>query len=89
MIEECISEELYWLYEIVGEAKLLEILDMAGGTQVYIPQRKTIERPIRERAIVQEYNDGKNLIEIARKYDITTRQIRHIVNVNREATEKG
>ena len=78
-----IPSDIEWLNEIVGDRVLEQIIDYAGGTQIYIPKRRTIERPMRERAILAEYN-GSNTKYLARKYDITERTVRKILHVSRE-----
>lgn len=77
------NEDLAWLKEMIGQQLLEKIIDYAGGTQIYIPKRETIERPLRDKAVLQEYN-GYNTKQLARKYGVTERTIRRIVNVSRE-----
>ena len=76
--DEHIPEDLYWLYELVGMERFLKIIDTAGGEFLYFPKRSTLERTLRRQAIVKEY-DGTNLRQLSRKYGLTDRHIRTIL----------
>ena len=75
---EHIPEDLYWLYELVGMEQFLTIIDTAGGEFLYFPKRSTLERGLRREAIVREYN-GANIRQLAKKYGLTERYIRTIL----------
>lgn len=75
---EQIPEDLYWLYELVGLDRFLKIIDTAGGEFLYFPKRSTLERTLRRQAIAKEY-DGTNVHQLARKYGLSDRHIRTIL----------
>jgi len=75
---EQVPENLYWLYELVGMERFLKIIDTAGGELLYFPKRTTLERDLRRKAIIQEY-DGSNTRQLAKKYGISDRHIRSII----------
>lgn len=75
---EQIPEDLYWLYELVGMDRFLKIIDTAGGEFLYFPKRSTLERALRRQAIAKEY-DGSNVRQLARKYGLSDRHIRTIL----------
>jgi Mor family transcriptional regulator len=75
---EQVPEELYWLYELVGMDHFLKIIDTAGGEFLYFPKRSTLERTLRRQAIAKEY-DGSNVRQLARKYGLSDRHIRTIL----------
>ena len=75
---EHIPEDLYWLYELVGMEHFLQIIDTAGGEFLYFPKRSTLERTLRRQAIAKEY-DGSNVRQLARKYGLSDRHIRTIL----------
>lgn len=75
---EHIPEDLYWLYELVGMDHFLKIIDTAGGEFLYFPKRSTLERGLRRQAIAREY-DGTNLRQLSRKYGLSDRHIRTIL----------
>ncbi len=76
--EKQVPEELFWLYELVGMERFLKIIDTAGGEFLYFPKRSTLERDLRRQAICREYNGG-NVRELARKYGLSERHVRTIV----------
>lgn len=73
-----VPEDLYWLYELVGLERFLKIIDTAGGEFLYFPKRSTLERDLRRKAILGEF-DGTNLRQIARKYGLSERHVRSIL----------
>ena len=75
---EHVPEDLAWLCEIVGMERFLKIIDTAGGEFLYLPKRQTLEQPLRRAAICREF-DGSNFRQLARKYGITERRVRMIV----------
>lgn len=73
-----VPEDLYWLYELVGLERFLKIIDTAGGDFLYFPKRSTLERDLRRQAILREF-DGGNYRQLARKYGISERHVRSIL----------
>lgn len=73
-----VPEDLYWLYELVGLERFLKIIDTAGGEFLYFPKRSTLERDLRRQAILREF-DGTNLRHLARKYGLSERHVRSIL----------
>ena len=76
---EHIPEDLYWLYELVGMERFMAIIDTAGGEFLYFPKRSTLERGLRREAIIREYDGGISIRQLAKKYGLTERHIRSIV----------
>lgn len=76
---EHIPEDLYWLYELVGMEQFLTIIDTAGGEFLYFPKRSTLERGLRREAIIREYGGGASIRQLSRKYALTERYIRSIL----------
>lgn len=75
---EQIPQDIRWLPELVGMESFMKILDLVGGENIYFPKRESLERPLRQQAILREYN-GCNYRQLARKYGLTERSIRQIV----------
>lgn len=75
---EQVPEDLRWLCELVGMERFLQIIDNCGGEFLYFPKRETLEMPLRRAAILRDF-DGSNLRQLARKYGITERRIRGIL----------
>ena len=73
-----VPEDLFWLYELVGQERFFKIIDTAGGEFLYFPKRSTLERELRREAIQKEFN-GTNLRQLAHKYGLSERHIRTIL----------
>ena len=58
--------------------RFLAIIDTAGGEFLYFPKRSTLERGLRREAIIREYT-GTNIRQLSRKYGLTERYIRTIL----------
>ena len=57
----------------------IRLVDTYGGTSnLYVPVAEQLVRPVRDELIRREYN-GRNVYELARKWDLTDRSIREIV----------
>ena len=80
---EQVPEDLFWLYELVGIDDFLRIVDTAGGDCIYIPKRSTLERELRRDAILREF-DGSNVMHLSRKYGMSDRHVRTILQEGRE-----
>lgn len=76
--QEQVPEELFWLYELVGMERFLKIIDTAGGEFLYFPKRSSLERGLRRKAIAEEF-DGSNVRQLSRKYGLSERHIRTIL----------
>lgn len=67
------------LADEIGLESLIKLSSILGGSNVYIPKLETLLRPARDKAIKKEHN-GYNTIELAKKYNLSERTIREIVN---------
>lgn len=63
--------------EICGFDAVIQLSKIFGGEQVYFPKYEAIEKPIRNRKILNEFN-GYNFKALARKYNLTESAIRKI-----------
>ncbi|MCG8530465.1 MAG: hypothetical protein MI749_07370, partial [Desulfovibrionales bacterium] len=52
---------------LIGLESAMKLLKEFGGAQLYVPKPETVIRPVRDRAIVSEF-DGSNVKQIALKY---------------------
>ena len=67
------------LAEAIGMDGFIRLVDTYGGTSnLYVPVAEQLVRPVRDELIRREYN-GRNVYELARKWDLTDRSIREIV----------
>jgi len=64
--------------EALGIDAFKLLVQMYGGSEPYIPKASSLVIPIRNELIRREF-DGTNHVELAQKYDLTERFVRHIV----------
>lgn len=75
---EDLSEGNRQIVEIIGLKNFIELSKFAKGERLYLPKPETIVIEARNRKIKEGFN-GRNYLELAGKYNLTTRQIRHII----------
>lgn len=64
--------------EELGVDATIKLARMFSGEQVYFPKFETLERPLKYRKIINDFN-GYNYRYLSRKYHMTVRAIREIV----------
>ncbi|MCX4341413.1 MAG: hypothetical protein OSJ72_17440 [Lachnospiraceae bacterium] len=64
--------------EVIGVDNLLKLSDTFGGTSIYIPQRKELEKNKVYSRIYKEFN-GSNLQELTQKYGVSKSTVYKIV----------
>ncbi len=74
-----IPEAYHPIVSLIGLDNFLKMCEYSMGDEIYFPMRETIFRKARNRLIIQEYN-GYNHAELAKKYNLTSKQIKNIVN---------
>ena len=75
-----IPEEQRDFAELVGLDTFRRLVEMYGGSSIYICKEEAILRKRRNEEIVKEFN-GYNYLELAKKHNITERSVRDIINV--------
>ncbi len=75
---EDISERYRAIVDIVGIRKFIELSNYARGDELYFPKVENVISPARNRRIKKEYN-GYNEKELADRYNLTVKQIQHIM----------
>lgn len=76
--KEDIREDFWPLIDGIGVESFMYLVDMYGGTSMYIPKSQSIFRNKRDEKIRAEF-DGYNYKALADKYNLTTRYVRVIV----------
>lgn len=76
---DSLNEDQKILYDCVGEMVFKRIINVLGGGDIYIPLRKSLSKLSRNEQIKRDF-DGDNYKELAKKYKLTTRTIRGIVD---------
>lgn len=67
------------LAALIGEAAALAMLAKYGGDALYIPKMDAQKRARRNAGIVAAYDSGISVPELARRHDLTERQIYNIL----------
>lgn len=67
------------LAELIGLEAYKRLISVYAGSYVYVCKSETITAKIRNRKICMEFN-GYNFRELARKYNLSERQIRNITS---------
>lgn len=76
---EDIEIEYRDIAEVVGLDCFMKLACLCGGQNIYIPKSDTLCRSARNRQIKKSFN-GENYREIARKYNLSERRVRTILN---------
>ena len=78
---EMVPDGIYHhIAEQIGVDNLIKLAEIVGGTTFYMPKAESLLRPVRDAAIKEEFN-GYNHTELALKYNVTERWIRHLCGV--------
>ncbi len=73
-----LNEEQQHLAELIGLDNFAKLVQVFGGTNIYIPKPEAFGRSVRNEKIRQEYN-GCNIKTLATKHNLTEMQIRNIL----------
>ena len=73
-----IGERYRGIVGIIGIRKFILLSNYARGDELYFPKVENVVGPARNRRIKKEYN-GYNGKELADKYNLTVKQIQHIM----------
>ena len=74
-----LNEEQQQLAELIGLDNFAKLVQVFGGTNIYIPKAEAFGRTMRNEKIRQEYN-GRNVKILASKYGLTERQVYNLVD---------
>lgn len=74
-----LNEDLIEIISIIGIENFLKICEKFQGENIYFPKMKKIKLNKRNKKIKEEFN-GKNTYILSKKYRISERQVRRIVN---------
>lgn len=75
---EDIAERYQEIVKIVGIANFVKLSNYARGDEIYFPKVESVVSPARNRRIKKEFN-GSNDKELAKKYNLTLKQIWNIL----------
>ncbi len=78
---EIIKDDLPEIYTLlvaeIGLENAIKIAKIFGGQYIYFQKLESIERPLRDKKIRDEFN-GYNFSKLAKKYNLSEIQIRNI-----------
>ena len=78
---ECIPFPYNMMVDMNGFDVVCAFVREFGGTNVYVPNLRTIFKECVDREIIYQFN-GKNIRELARTYGYSERHIRRLVQNN-------
>ena len=78
LTKDDLPESLRDVVDVIGMDSLKELIRLAGGSSLYIPNENSVTKPVRNKIIKEDFND--NYIELSRKFGISEVQVRSIVN---------
>ncbi|MGP1598949.1 Mor transcription activator family protein [Peptoanaerobacter stomatis] len=78
-IDDIQSQEQKEIAQIIGIESYINLVKHFGGTSIYILKEDSLIKDIRDRNIKMEF-DGSNYTYLAKKYNLTDRTIREIVD---------
>ena len=78
LTENDIPDSVKDVVDVIGIDAFKELVKLAGGSNLYIPNENNLVKPIRNRMIREEFNG--NYKDISRKFGISEVQARNIVN---------
>ena len=73
-----IPDSIRDVVDVIGIDAFKDLVKLAGGSNLYIPNESNLVKPIRNRRIKEEFNGSYRDISI--KYGISEVQARNIVN---------
>lgn len=77
LCKERISDLFSQIIDEIGLENTIKLARIAGGDSIYIPKAESIERPLVELQIQNEFN-GYNFRQLGIKYNLSTATIRQI-----------
>lgn len=79
IMAEDLPEPYSQIVEWLGLENTLKLAGEFGGRNMYFPKTDVMIRAARDRAICREFT-GFNLLELAKKYDLTENRVREILS---------
>lgn len=74
-----IPEQYYEIAEFLGLDLFIAFCDYFGGSHIYIPTIKTLDKISRDREVIKLYEAGTDIKSLSRKYNVTSNCIRKII----------
>ena len=76
--KKIVPPRLHRFYEIIGKEKYEEVLEVYGGNPLYLNQKESYERELRNWNIYKDYKNGMEYFDLTSKYKLSVTTIRNI-----------
>ena len=76
--KKIVPPRLHRFYEIIGKEKYEEVLEVYGGNPLYLNQKESYERELRNWNIYKDYKNGMEYFDRTSKYKLSVTTIRNI-----------
>lgn len=84
MILESKHQTIIELVDLIGAEHIRKLIDIFGGSHIYIPLAETVERKYRDMNIYDDFLSGMSYSKLRNRYGLSEQTIRNIVNSKRE-----
>ena len=78
LTETDVPDSVQDVVEVIGMDAFKDLVKLAGGSNLYIPNESNLVKPIRNRMIRDEFKGSYK--DISMKYGISEIQVRNIIN---------
>lgn len=78
LTESDVPDSVKDVVEVIGMDAFKDLVKLAGGSNLYIPNESNLVKPIRNRRIREEFKGSYR--DISMKYGISEVQVRNIIN---------
>ena len=78
LTENAVPESIKDVVDVIGIDAFKDLVKLAGGSLLYIPNESNLVKPIRNRMIKEEFKGSYK--DISAKFGISEVQVRNIIN---------
>ena len=78
LTENDVPDSIKDVVDVIGIDAFKDLVKLAGGSLLYIPNESNLVKPIRNRMIKEEFNGSYK--DISAKFGISEVQVRNIIN---------
>lgn len=84
IISECQNGTVSELVQVLGVENTVRLIEVFGGSQIYIPKFNNLSREYRDSEIYKDFLSGISYSELRHKYKLSEKTIRAVINAERE-----
>lgn len=78
--KEDLPQSLQDVEEVIGIDVVKKLVNLVGGSSIYIPSKNNIVKPVRNRIIKENFKGSYK--ELSNKFGISEMQVRNIIKSN-------